>query len=79
MHRMARSASERLALFEALRDKVESGLLAGAPIISYSLDGQMTTKEPTSAWLAELDARIADLRSQAGTGMAGRKNLARFI
>lgn len=75
---MARSASERLTLFENLRDKVESALLAGAPIVSYSVDGQIVTKEPTSSWLAELDARIADLRSQSGTGLAGRKNLVRF-
>jgi hypothetical protein len=75
---MARSSSERLTLFENLRDKVESALLAGAPVISYSVDGQTVTKEPTSAWLAELDARIGELRSLAATGLAGRKNLVRF-
>lgn len=76
--RMARSSSERLTLFENLRDKVETALLAGSPVISYSVDGQTVTKEATSSWLAELDARISDLRSQAGTGLAGRKNLVRF-
>lgn len=76
--RMARSPSQRLALFEDLRDRVESALLAGAPIVQYTVDGQVVTKEPTSTWLAELDARISDLRSQAGTGFAGRKNLVRF-
>ena len=43
-----------------------------------SLDGQTTSKEPTLEWLAQLDSRIADLRSQSGTGFAGRKNLVRF-
>lgn len=75
---MARSPSERLALFESIRDKVESALACGSPVVSYSIDGQSVTKEPTSSWLAELDARIADLRSQAGTGLAGRRNLVRF-
>jgi hypothetical protein len=75
---MARSASERLTLFENIRDKVESALACGSPVVSYSVDGQMVQKEPTSTWLAELDARIADLRSQAGTGLAGRRNLVRF-
>lgn len=76
--RMARSPSERLTLFENIRDKVESALASGSPVVSYSVDGQMVQKEPTSTWLAELDARIADLRSQAGTGLAGRRNLVRF-
>lgn len=75
---MARSASERLALFERIRDKVEEALACGSPVVSYSVDGQTVQKEPTSTWLAELDARIADLRSQAGTGFAGRRNLVRF-
>lgn len=75
---MARSPSERLSLFENIRDKVESALASGSPVVSYSVDGQMVQKEPTSTWLAELDARIADLRSQAGTGLAGRRNLVRF-
>lgn len=75
---MARSASERLALFERIRDKVEEALACGSPVVSYSIDGQVVQKEPTSTWLAELDARIADLRSQAGTGLAGRRNLVRF-
>ena len=75
---MARSPQERLTLFENLRDKVESALLCGSPVVSYSMDGQTVTKEATSTWLAELDARISDLRSQAGTGLAGRKNLVRF-
>jgi len=75
---MARSTAERLTLFENLRDKVESALIAGAPVISYSVDGQTVTTEATSSWLAELDARIAELRSQSGTGFAGRKNLVRF-
>lgn len=76
--RMARSPQERLTLFENIRDKVESALLSGAPVVSYSMDGQTVQKEATSSWLAELDARIADLRSQAGTGLAGRRNLVRF-
>lgn len=75
---MARSASQRLALFEALRDKVEEGLLCGAPIISTSIDGQVIQKEPTSAWLAELDARIADLRRQSSGGLAASRNVVRF-
>lgn len=76
---MARSASERLALYESIRDKVESALLSGAPVISYSLDGQTVTKEPTSSWLAELDARIADLRKQTGSGgFSAARNLVRF-
>ena len=78
MHSMARSPAERLALFEQLRDKVEGALLSGAPVVSYSLDGQMVTKEPTSTWLAELDARIADLRRQAGAGLSASRNLVRF-
>jgi len=78
MHSMARSPAERLALFEQLRDKVEGALLSGAPVVSYSLDGQMVTKEPTSTWLAELDARIADLRRQAGSGLAASRNLVRL-
>jgi hypothetical protein len=75
---MAKTAAQRLALFEDIRDKVESALAAGAPVVSYSVDGQTVQKEPTSAWLAELDARIADLRSQAGAGLPGRRNLVRF-
>lgn len=77
---MARSASERLALYESIRDKVESALLSGAPVISYSLDGQTVTKEPTSSWLAELDARIADLRKQTAErlGFSAARNLVRF-
>jgi hypothetical protein len=78
MRNMARSAADRLALFERIRDKVEEALACGAPVVSYSVDGQMVQKEPTSTWLAELDARIADLRSQAGSGLAGRRNLVRF-
>jgi hypothetical protein len=78
MHSMARSPAERLALFEQLRDKVEGALLTGAPVVSYSLDGQMVTKEPTSTWLAELDARIADLRRQASGGLSASRNLVRF-
>jgi hypothetical protein len=46
--------------------------------VSYSLDGQMVTKEPTSTWLAELDARIADLRRQASGGLSASRNLVRF-
>ncbi len=75
---MARSASERLALYEDLRDRVETGLLAGSPIITYTVDGQMVQKEPTSTWLAELDARIADLRRQASGGITKARNLVRF-
>jgi hypothetical protein len=75
---MARSASERLALYEDLRDRVETGLLAGSPIITYTVDGQMVQKEPTSTWLAELDARISDLRRQASGGITKARNLVRF-
>jgi hypothetical protein len=75
---MARTASERLALYESIRDKVEGALMSGAPIVSYTLDGQMVQKEATSAWLAELDSRIADLRRQAGTGLMASRNLVRF-
>ena len=75
---MARSASERLAMYEDLRDRVETGLLAGSPIITYTVDGQMVQKEPTSTWLAELDARIADLRRQASGGITKARNLVRF-
>ena len=74
----ARSASERLALYEDLRDRVETGLLAGAPVITYTVDGQMVQKEPTSTWLAELDARISDLRRQASGGIHAARNLVRF-
>jgi hypothetical protein len=35
-------------------------------------------KEPTSTWLAELDARIADLRRQASGGMSRSRNLVRL-
>lgn len=75
---MARSAADRLALFEGIRDKVEGALLSGAPVVSYTVDGQMVQKEPTSTWLAELDARIADLRRQANGGIARSRNLVRF-
>ena len=75
---MARSATERLALYEGIRDKGESALLGGAPVVAYTLDGQMVQKEPTSEWLAELDARIADLRRQASGGIHGARNLVRF-
>ena len=75
---MARSAAQRLALYEDLRDRVETGLLAGSPIITYTVDGQMVQKEPTSTWLAELDARIADLRRQASGGIHKARNLVRF-
>jgi hypothetical protein len=75
---MARSASERLELFENLRDRVESALLAGAPVVTYTVDGQTVQKEPTSTWLAELDARIADLRRQASGGLGRSRNYVRF-
>lgn len=75
---MARSASQRLALFETIRDKVESALLSGAPVVSYSIDGQTVQKEATSTWLAELDARIAELRRQSSGGIAAGRNLVRF-
>ena len=75
---MARSAAERLALFESIRDKVEGALASGAPVVSYTVDGQMVQKEATSTWLAELDARIADLRRQASGGMSASRNLVRF-
>ncbi len=75
---MARSASERLALYEDLRDRVEGALLAGSPVISYTVDGQMVQREATSTWLAELDARIADLRKQASGGIHSARNLVRF-
>jgi hypothetical protein len=75
---MARSPAQRLALFESIRDSVESALACGAPVVSYSLDGQVVTKEPTSTWLAELDARIADLRSQTSGGITSRRNYVRF-
>jgi hypothetical protein len=75
---MARSASDRLALLEQTRDLVEESLRHGRNVIMTSLDGQTTSKEPTLEWLAQLDSRIADLRSQSGTGFAGRKNLVRF-
>ena len=42
---MARSAAERLALFESIRDKVEGALASGAPVVSYTVDGQMVQKE----------------------------------
>ena len=44
---MARSAAERLALFESIRDKVEGALASGAPVVSYTVDGQMVQKEAT--------------------------------
>ena len=75
---MARSAAERLALFESIRDKVEGALASGAPVVSYTVDGQMVQKEATSTWLAELDARIADLRRQASGGMSASRNLVRL-
>ena len=75
---MARSAAERLALFESIRDKVEGALASGAPVVSYTVDGQMVQKEATSTWLAELDARIADLRRQASGGIGRSRNLVRF-
>ena len=65
-------------MYESIRDKVESALLGGAPVVAYTLDGQMVQKEPTSEWLAELDARIADLRRQASGGIHGARNLVRF-
>ena len=76
---MVRSASERLALYEGIRDKVESALLGGAPVVSYTLDGQLVQKEATSTWLAELDARIADLRRQASGGVFAARNNVRFV
>lgn len=75
---MARSPAQRLQLYEDLRDRVESALLAGSPVISYTVDGQMVQKEATSTWLAELDARIADLRKQASGGIHAARNLVRF-
>jgi len=75
---MARSSSERLALFESLRDRVESALLSGAPVVTYTVDGQTVQKEPTSTWLAELDARIADLRRMSSGGLASGRNFVRF-
>ncbi len=75
---MARTASDRLALYEQIRDKVEGALLSGSPVVSYSVDGQVVTKEPTSSWLAELDSRIADLRRQTTGGLAAGRNLVRF-
>lgn len=76
---MARTASERLALYEGIRDKVESALLGGAPVVSYTLDGQLVQREATSTWLAELDSRIADLRRQASGGVFGARNNVRFV
>jgi hypothetical protein len=75
---MARTASDRLVLFEQIRDKVEGALLSGSPVVSYSVDGQVVTKEPTSSWLSELDSRIADLRKQTTGGLASARNLVRF-
>ncbi|MFN6311258.1 MAG: hypothetical protein ACK46M_07390, partial [Planctomyces sp.] len=59
-------------------DKVEGALASGAPVVSYTVDGQMVQKEATSTWLAELDARIADLRRQASGGMSRSRNLVRL-
>ena len=75
---MARSPSQRLQLFEELRDRVESGLLSGAPVVTYTVDGQTVSKEPTSVWLAELDSRIADLRRQSSGGLGASRNAVRF-
>ena len=75
---MARSPSQRLQLFEELRDRVESGLLSGAPVVTYTVDGQTVSKEPTSVWLAELDNRIADLRRQSSGGLGASRNAVRF-
>jgi hypothetical protein len=38
----------------------------------------MVQKEATSTWLAELDARIADLRKQTSGGIHSARNLVRF-
>jgi hypothetical protein len=63
---MARSPSQRLQL------------LSGAPVVTYTVDGQTVSKEPTSVWLAELDSRIADLRRQSSGGLGASRNAVRF-
>lgn len=76
---MARSASERLELYLNVRDKVEDALLCGgSPVVTYTVDGQTVQKEATSTWLAELDARIADLRKQAQGGLSAARNRVRM-
>ena len=76
---MARTASQRLAFWEELRDSVEDGLAAGVPVIAYTVDGQAVSKEPTEEWLTAIELRIARLRRESGDGLLSARNRLRRI
>lgn len=65
---MPRSDSERLTFWLTLRDSIEDSIAAGAPVIRYRLqDGREVEREPTGAWLKEVEAIIARLTVSTGT------------
>jgi hypothetical protein len=55
---MARTDSERLAFWLALRDSVEDALAAGAPVVAYEIGNRRVEREPTSSWLRDIEERI---------------------
>lgn len=71
---MTRSTAERLVFWQTLLDRVEDGLAAGVPVVSYNVDGQVVNREPTEEWITAIELRIIRLQQQSSGGIASARN-----
>lgn len=73
---MARTLSERITFWENLRDSVEDALAASAPVVRYRIGAREVQREPTSAWLREIEQRLEDLQAEDNAASGPARNRA---
>jgi hypothetical protein len=72
---MARTDSERLTLWLDLRDSIEDAIAAGIPILRYRIGNREVEREPTAAWLREVNSIISSLQEATAVGTGPIRNL----
>lgn len=75
---MARTDAERLEFYLELRDTLDDALAGGVPKVRYRIGNTEVEREPTTAWLKQVEEIISRLTAATNVSRGRHRNLIRF-